>query len=110
MRALYQRKKGRDLFDLWVALRAGTAASNRVVECFRRYMEQEGLAVSRAEFEANLAAKLTTTEFREDTGPLVSASVAYDPAVAAELVHSELVSRLPGKPWKGRAPWSANLP
>lgn len=101
MRALYQRRKGRDLFDLWVALRAGDATSARIVECFQRYMEHDGLAVSRAEFEANLAAKLGTAAFREDVRPLVSADITYDPAAAAELVHDELISKLPGEPWKG---------
>jgi predicted nucleotidyltransferase component of viral defense system len=101
MRALYQRKKGRDLFDLWVALRAGEATSARVVECFHRYMDHGSLTVSRAEFEANLVAKLATVAFREDVRPLVAADVDYDPAEAAELVFTELVSRLPGDPWKG---------
>ncbi len=34
MRALYQRKKGRDLYDLWLGLRSDDADSNRIVECF----------------------------------------------------------------------------
>lgn len=101
MRALYQRKKGRDLFDLWVALRSGNASNARVVECFQRYIEHNGLRVSRAEFEANLAAKLGTATFREDIQPLLSADVTYDAAAASELVHSELIAKLPGEPWKG---------
>jgi len=101
MRALYQRKKGRDLFDLWVALRSGEATSARVVECFQRYMDHGGLTVSRAEFEVNLAAKLATAAFREDVRPLVAADVNYDPPEAAELVLTELISKLPGEPWKG---------
>lgn len=64
MRALYQLKKGRDIFDLWAALRAVEAKSDRVVESSQRYMDHGGLAVSRAEFEANLAAKLATATFR----------------------------------------------
>jgi len=102
MRALYQRKKGRDLFDLWVALQVGNAMSARIVECFQHYMDHDGRTVSRAEFEANLAAKLRTAAFREDVWPLVSADTTYDPTAAAELVRDELISKLPGKPWKGR--------
>ena len=101
MRALYQRRKGRDLFDLWVALRAGGATSARIVECFQRYMAHDGQTVSRAEFEANLTAKIRTATFREDIRPLVSADVAYDPAAAVQLVQRELLARLPGEPWKG---------
>lgn len=51
LRALYQRRKGRDLFDLWDALTRATVDSARVVEAFQRYMEAEAHAVSRAEFE-----------------------------------------------------------
>jgi predicted nucleotidyltransferase component of viral defense system len=58
LRALYQRKKGRDLYDLWLALGTGDPRGDRVIECFQRYMAHDGAAVSRAEFEANLAAKL----------------------------------------------------
>ena len=101
MRALYQRNKGRDLFDLWVALQDGAATSTRIVECFQRYMADGDLTVSRAEFEANLAAKLNTATFREDVQSLISADITYDPEIAAELVHSELISELPGDPWKG---------
>ena len=76
--------------------------SARIVECFQRYMDHDGLTVSRAEFEANLAAKLRTAAFREDVWPLVSADTTYDPTAAAELVRDELISKLPGRPRKGR--------
>ena len=57
LRALYQRKKGRDLFDLATALAKKLAAPRGIVECFQQYMEREDKKVSRAEFEANLHAK-----------------------------------------------------
>lgn len=101
MRALYQRKKGRDLYDLWVALQSGGATSERIVSCFSHYMEHDGLKVSRAQYEANLAAKLRSSAFLEDLRPLISTDTSYDPLVAAEVVGRELVSRLPGEPWKG---------
>src|SRR5690606_6980124 len=63
LRALYQRKKGRDLFDLWLALTSAGADSARVVECFDQYMKLGGIQVSRAEFEANLATKLRSEQF-----------------------------------------------
>ena len=39
MRALYQRKKGRDLFDLAVALKNSSADAARIVAAFSEYME-----------------------------------------------------------------------
>jgi predicted nucleotidyltransferase component of viral defense system len=101
MRALYQRKKGRDLYDLWIAHQSGGADNDRIVECFQCYMEHGGLTVSRAEFEANLAAKLKSVAFLEDIRPLISTDISYDPVTAAEFVHNELGSRLPGEPWNG---------
>ena len=104
LRALYQRKKGRDLYDLWLALGTGKPNPDRVVECFRRYMVHDGAAVSRAEFEANLAAKLASAVFLEDLRLLIPPEVEYDPPKAAEVVKDELITRLPGEPWKGAEP------
>jgi len=101
MRALYQRKKGRDLYDLWLALRAAKASGQRIVECFRCYMDHDGAAVSRAQFEANLAGKLGDDAFLGDIKVLIPADVDYDPMSAATLVQDELIARLPGAPWKG---------
>ena len=101
LRALYQRKKGRDLFDLWLGIRCGNADSQRVVSCFERYMTHENASVSRAEFEANLTAKMHDNAFLEDILPLLPSDQTYDPSEAEAVVKTELISRLPGAPWKG---------
>jgi predicted nucleotidyltransferase component of viral defense system len=69
LRALYQRKKGRDLFDLWLAQVRASVDPERVVASFLQYLGQAGLTVSRAEFEANL-----------EDGPLLAES---------QVLHSE---------------------
>jgi predicted nucleotidyltransferase component of viral defense system len=101
LRALYQRRKGRDLYDLWIALRSAEVDGNRIVECFEHYIDHDGANVSRAEFEANLAEKLKSKVFLEDIQLLIPADVVYDPVTAAEKVQDELIAKLPGKPWKG---------
>ena len=101
LRALYQRKKGRDLFDLGLALRTGSVAPKRIVEVFNRYMQEEGAHVTRALFEQNLAAKRADPAFSADIGPLVAADEAWDFDTEFERVWNELVSLLPGDPWKG---------
>jgi predicted nucleotidyltransferase component of viral defense system len=101
LRALYQRRKGRDLFDLYEANRRSRIDPARIVECFQRYMEHGGLRVSRAEFEANLHEKLAHEDFGRDVVPLLAPGVEWDRASAAGFVLNELVSRLPGEPWKG---------
>lgn len=69
LRALYQRKKGRDLYDLWLALSTLEVDPGVVVECFEQYMEHAGTPVSRVEFESNLSAKLSDPAFLEDIAP-----------------------------------------
>ncbi len=50
-----QRRKGRDLLDLWHGLTSAGASAERLVACFGRYMREEGHQVTRAAFEENLA-------------------------------------------------------
>jgi predicted nucleotidyltransferase component of viral defense system len=103
LRALYQRKKGRDLYDLWLGLQVGAPGSreDRIVTCFLHYMRQGGTSVSRAEFEMNLEAKRKDTAFLGDIMPLLPAGVVYDPVEALDQVLSRLIAKLPGAPWKG---------
>lgn len=92
IRALYQRRKGRDLFDLWLALTELGISGSDVVDAFGPYRPDKitaGLA------EANLRAKLEDEGFRNDLDLLVAEWPAdYDIDTAAELVITELLSRL----------------
>ncbi len=101
LRALYQRKKGRDLFDLWAARRAENVDGARVVRCLLHYLDQSGLRVSRAEFEANLAAKIGDPRFVQDLEPLLASYVEWDFDEAVRYVREELLTHIPGSPWKG---------
>ena len=101
LRALYQRKKGRDLFDLWLALDMGLLDPHSVLKCFRRYTEHSDTPISRAQFEANLSLKRNIPEFHADVLPLLVTGIEYDPEIAMRLVLRDLVSQLPGNPWKG---------
>lgn len=101
LQALYQRRKGRDLFDLWLCIERKLIDPNQVVACFLRYMTHEGHAVSRAQYEQNLHGKQNDPAFMGDITPLLSASVSYDPAEAMQRVRAVLIDRLPGEPWRG---------
>ena len=103
LRALYQRKAGRDLFDLAVALSGSKANPERIVAAFLRYMEHGGHTISRALFEKNLAEKMRDPEFLADISPLLSDRYEWDPHAEAPLVRSRLIELLPGEPWKGGA-------
>jgi predicted nucleotidyltransferase component of viral defense system len=106
LRALYQRRKGRDVFDLDTALdRLPGLDVDGVVRCFKAYMSFDETPVSRAEFEKNLAAKRVDRAFLTDVQPLLSvASATWDGPGALDRVLREFVARLPGDPWAGDAP------
>ncbi len=101
LRALYQRKKGRDLFDLAIALGGKGINTDRVIAAFLEYMARGGDRVSRAQFEQNLHAKLRDPRFDADIGTLLAAGFQWDREAAAEAVRAQLVARLPGEPWQG---------
>jgi len=99
LRALYQRRKGRDLFDLWYALAHGQASADRIVECFDRYLREEGRRVTRAMFEENVTKKLADEQFRADLTGLLRPGIAWDIDDAGRVVMERLLARLPGDPW-----------
>ncbi len=68
IRAVFQRKKGRDLFDLWLAVTQGGASPTKIASCFSSY-RPDGWTPARA--AANLEAKLEDREFAADVERLV---------------------------------------
>jgi hypothetical protein len=101
LRALFQRKKGRDLFDLLVGLDAGISPA-AIVDVFRAYTNGEGREITRAIFEENLAPKLRLPAFTDDIPILLPPGTTFDVAAGAARVTNELVALLPGDPWKDR--------
>ncbi len=96
LRALYQRKKGRDLFDLSEALiRLPHMSHGNIVTCFIRYLENANQKVTRDEFVKNLEAKLLDKIFLNDVPPLLSHEHSFDARVAAQRVIDALISKLP---------------
>jgi predicted nucleotidyltransferase component of viral defense system len=95
LRALYQRKKGRDLFDLYEALVRGEVNTDEIVRCYKRYM---AFVVNQQptykQFVINMEEKLTNPIFLEDTQNLVRPDKSYNPKDAYDLVKKELIDRL----------------
>jgi len=72
IRALYQRSKGRDLFDLWLVIKDENLDIKRVISTFHRYMEISGNRVSKLVYQNNLMDKLNAPDFLGDINPLLS--------------------------------------
>lgn len=105
LRALLQRDKGRDLLDLSHAMSVLDGVNaGRLIEIFLEYLLQSGIAISRAQAEERMWAKLEDPGFLSDIRPLLSADAAdelTDDAVmiAFARVMTDLVSLMPGNPW-----------
>ncbi|MBK9131265.1 MAG: nucleotidyl transferase AbiEii/AbiGii toxin family protein [Gammaproteobacteria bacterium] len=95
LRALYQRKKGRDLFDLDTALGNPEVDPQRVIDVFLQYMAHGGHHITRTIFEKNLEDKLQDARFTADISALLSGTRSWDIHVAAERVTEKLVRLLP---------------
>lgn len=103
LRALYQRRKGRDLFDFACAFKEFPQMSHdRIIQCFLRYMEYGGHRASRAEFEMDLHEKKKDPDFLVDMQVLLPVgATAFDHKSAFMDLEKNLVSIIPGEPWKG---------
>jgi len=105
LRALLQRDRGRDLFDLAHSLDVfhGLNAVN-VVRFFGQYLERSGLRISRAEAEQRMFAKLNDPGLLADVRPLLAAAQAKNLThetmkAALSKVFSQFVVLFPGEPW-----------
>ena len=94
LRALYQRRKGRDLFDLWLVLKQDLINVKEVISIFESYCNHNNQIIPRALFEKNLAQKRNHKDFAVDIKPLLAQEANWDPAEAFELINEKFISRL----------------
>lgn len=95
LRALYQRSKGRDLFDLYYAMIHQNPDRDKIIHCFKKYMGSynHGALTSR-ELLMNLDEKMRDSDFLGDTKALLRPGIAYDLNQAYEMVRTEIIERL----------------
>jgi len=95
LRALYQRKKGRDLFDLLKALENPNLNTENVVKCFHKYIAfSDGKSPSKAVYIAIMEEKMQEEVFLNDIAILLRPGLGYDPQAAYETVKRELIEKL----------------
>lgn len=94
LRALYQRRKGRDLFDLAYALRTLPIDESTIAIIFKRYMEAEGHPISTREFRKNLTEKLTHPGFQSDCLPILRPGTSFNLTDDYALVDQKLLTQL----------------
>lgn len=97
MRAMFQRKRGRDLFDLYWALTKSPMPVDpaAIIASFEHYLKQEGTKAGRAEFIGILEDHLKDRGFCSDMQPLLRTDITYDPQAAGKYVKTHLLNLLP---------------
>ena len=96
LRALYQRKKGRDLYDLYSALiKVENINAGEVIRCYNAYIEHsEGDVPGREVFMKNIEEKMNDPEFTGDTTGLIRQEIEWDVQEAYKLVRSKLLNSI----------------
>lgn len=89
LRALYQRRKGRDLFDLYWAIINNNLDFEKLIHCYNEYMEFVVKQLpTKKMFLLNMDEKIIDPEFTGDIFGLLRPGVQYDNKKAYEVVKS----------------------
>jgi len=95
LRALYQRRKGRDLFDIWYVVTKELVNLNEVFDIFSKYCAYNGIKISREEFIKNLEQKKHNRDFYVDMSLLLPSKLHWNFDEAYNFVVENVISRMP---------------
>jgi predicted nucleotidyltransferase component of viral defense system len=95
LRALYQRKKGRDLFDLFHALTNLDLDTSALIKCYKEYMAfSVNRLPTKKQFLLNMEEKMQDPVFEGDMYSLLRPGIEYDQIKAYELIKTELIEKI----------------
>ena len=95
LRALYQRRKGRDLFDIYWALSNHKIDEEKVIRCYKTYMKHSvKQPPTQKQFLANIEEKMSDIEFTQDIHIILKPGVDYNNESAWSLVNEKLISKI----------------
>jgi predicted nucleotidyltransferase component of viral defense system len=96
LRALYQRRKGRDLYDIHKALVLKPDLNKEaLLKCYHAYMKfVVDHSPSQKTYIQNMEAKMQDSEFLGDITGLIRPTEKYDQKVAYEIVKTELIGKI----------------
>lgn len=95
LRALYQRRKGRDLFDMWYVTSRELINLNQVFDIFAKYCTYNDIKISREAFLTNLEIKKNHRDFHMDMSVLLPAKLHWNFDEAYQFVVDQVISKLP---------------
>ena len=91
LRAVYQRRKGRDLFDAWHVFSKGLADIKKVVPIFHAYNEYNSVKITKKMFQKNMETKKNNEDFRRDIRDLLPVGTDYSFDKAYDFFMREVV-------------------
>ncbi|MFT6334268.1 MAG: putative nucleotidyltransferase component of viral defense system [Halioglobus sp.] len=93
LRALYKKKKGRDLFDLDYARRHLDLDMEKIIHCFKSYITDATgkRPPSQKEFIINIKSKIGHLHFDGDMEAILRSGVAYDQTEAWEWLQKSIL-------------------
>lgn len=96
LRALYQRSKGRDLFDLNYSRLNLELDYDQIITCFKEYttFATGNRPPSKKEFLMNIEEKENDINFSGDMEALLRTGIEYDQNVAFEWLKNELLEKM----------------
>jgi predicted nucleotidyltransferase component of viral defense system len=95
LRALYQRRKGRDLFDLDLALTKLEIDVAKLIQCYKEYINfSDGASPTSKMFVANMIEKMSDDEFRNDIFTILRPGVEYDNDMAYKKISEEIIYKI----------------
>ena len=96
LRALYQRRKGRDLYDMYKALVQVTDINKEaLLQCYHAYMDfVVDEPPTQKVYLQNMEAKMQDDEFTGDIAALIRPTEKYDQLTAFDLVRAELLEKI----------------
>jgi predicted nucleotidyltransferase component of viral defense system len=96
LRALYQRSKGRDLFDLYHAKNHLSLNVTEIVRCYREYItfNTDKRPPSKKEFLLNIEEKEIDPMFNGDMEALLRPTIVYNQQEAFLWIKNELINKI----------------
>lgn len=95
LRALYQRRKGRDLFDVWYVVDRKLINLDRVFDIFFEYNAYNNVKISGEDFMKNIELKKSHRDFNMDMRAILPSKLHWNFDEAYQFVVDNVISKLP---------------
>lgn len=95
LRALYQRRKSRDLFDIYWAYQHHKMNTDEVIQCYNKYMEfVVDQLPGKKMFLDNIEEKMKDEEFIKDINVVLRADIDYKSEEASDFIIKNIIQKL----------------